>query len=119
MRPIVFAAAAALAVALAGCNASAPSPAAEAAAPSSGGSPYTPSGFALAKGSSCGATVARWREVVGNDVHIGYLTAGQGKGIDGEIGAADAQCKAGHDAQARSMIAASRARHGYPADSGG
>ncbi|MDE2018065.1 MAG: hypothetical protein KGI57_10190 [Hyphomicrobiales bacterium] len=106
------------ALALAGCDASAP-PASATAAPGTSGNPYTPSGFALAKGAGCTAVVARWREVQANDVHIGYLTAAQGKQFGAETDAADAACKAGQDAKARGMVAASRARHGYPADSGG
>jgi len=47
---------------------------------------------------------------------MGHVVKSVYNQIEKEIAEADAQCSAGHEAQARATIVASRKRHGYPAD---
>ena len=107
--PLVFAALVALA--LAACNAPAP----QAGPPPAPGSvAVTPSNFQLPEGSDCKAEIARYRAVQDNDLSMGHVAQSVYDQIKREIAAADAACSAGHDAEAKAMIAASEKRHGYP-----
>lgn len=112
-------AAAALALLLAGCNANAPQPSASFAPSVSSdrlaASGVSAPGFKLPDGTGCSGAVARWRALQDNDLHTGHVTQAVYDRIKGEIDAAEAACAAGHDAQAQSMVRASRLRHGYPA----
>ena len=74
----------------------------------------TPAGFRLPEGSGCAVSVARWRAIQDNDLKSGHVSAPVHKQIGGEIAQAEAACSAGRDAEAQSMIVASRKRHGYP-----
>jgi hypothetical protein len=111
MKP-AFAPALILAMALAGCNASAPQPVAS--APQVASTNITPPDFRLPTGTGCAGDVARWRALQDNDLRMGHVTQSVYGEIQHEIAAADAACQAGNDAQARSMVAASKHRHGYP-----
>ncbi len=107
--PLAFAASAA--IALGGCNAPAP----QASAPPAPGSvAVTPSNFLLPEGTDCKAEIARYRAIQDNDLSMGHVAQSVYNQIKREIAAADAACSAGHDAEAKSMIAASETRHGYP-----
>ncbi|MGE3247055.1 MAG: hypothetical protein AB7F96_05645 [Beijerinckiaceae bacterium] len=112
---------AATATALAGCNNSQPQPAAQQSAPppaarySSVPAGVTPSSFRMPEGSGCKGAVARWAAIQDNDLRSGHVTASVYKTIQGEIAQARAACDAGKDAQAQSIVRASRLRHGYPA----
>lgn len=95
----------------AGCNASSPPPAANvAAAPS----PATPASFKLPEGAGCSGDVARWRAIQENDRAIGHVNEKVYAQIQGEIAQAAAACQSGKDAEARALVRASKARHGYP-----
>ncbi len=102
-----FVLAAPLLLALAGCNSarSAPPPVA------GGGSPVV---AALPEGSGCSAVIARYRVVAKSDADTGNVNQSVYAQIDSEIRRAEAACAAGNDGEARSLIAASKARHGYP-----
>lgn len=98
-------------LALAGCNSPAPqAPAPQAAAPS----PVTPSSFKLPEGSGCSGDIARWQAIQDNDRATGHVGDSVYNQIRGEIAQASAACQAGKDAEARALVRASRARHGYP-----
>jgi hypothetical protein len=99
--------------ALAACNAPAP----QASAPPAPGSvAVTPPGFQLPQGDDCSAKIARYRAVQDNDLSMGHVAQSVYNQIRRDIAAAEGVCAAGHDAEAKAMIAASERRHGYPAD---
>jgi hypothetical protein len=102
---------------LAGCNTTSTSPpAASTPAPSAYATQsYTPQNFVLPGGSGCAADIARWQAIQNNDYASGNIGLPVYKQIKQEIAAASAACSAGRDAEASSMIASSRRRHGYPA----
>jgi hypothetical protein len=97
--------------ALAACNAPAP----QASAPPTPGSvAVTPAGFQLPEGTDCSAKIARYRAVQDNDLSMGHVVQSVYDQIKRETGAALKVCAAGRDAEAKSMVAASQRRHGYP-----
>lgn len=103
------------ATALAGCNTTTPQTAVTApSAPVSSAASTTPQGFKLPDGSGCSGDVARFRAVMDNDLATGHVAKGVHERVTGEINQAAAACQAGQDGQARSMIAATKARYGYP-----
>lgn len=108
----------AMPLALAACN-SASAPAAS-TAPSAGAyanlpAGVSPPGFRLPSGTGCQASVARWKAIQDNDLNTGHVSQSVYNQIAKDIGQASAACEAGRDAEAESLIRASRARHGYPA----
>jgi hypothetical protein len=102
------------ALSLAACDASAPAP--EAAAPAPATADVTPENFTMPTGEGCVGDVARYRAIMKNDLSMGHVAKSVYKQVEKEIDDADAQCAAGHEAQARATIVASRKRHGYPTD---
>ena len=112
MRSLLLTAFAALS--LAACDASAP--ALQAAAPAPATTDVTPDNFTMPSGEGCAGDVARYRAIMANDLSMGHVAKSVYNQIEKEIGEADAQCAAGHEAQARATIVASRKRHGYPSD---
>ena len=112
MRSLLLTALAALS--LAACDASAPAP--QAAAPAPATTDVTPDNFKMPNGEGCAGDVARYRAIMDNDLSMGHVAKSVYKQIEKEIAEADSQCAAGHEAQARATIVASRKRHGYPAD---
>jgi hypothetical protein len=108
LAPLAFAG-----FALAACNAPAP----QASAPPAPGSvAVTPPGFQLPEGAGCSAKIARYRAVQDNDLSMGHVVLSVYNQIKRDIAAAESVCAAGHDAEAKAMIAASERRHGYPTD---
>lgn len=108
LAPLAFAA-----LALADCNAPAPQ---ASAAPVAGSVAVTPSDFHLPEGGDCAAEIARYRAILRNDLSMGHVAQSVYNQIKRETDAAEGACSVGRDAQAKSMIAASKKRHGYPAD---
>lgn len=101
-RPIL---AFALLAALGACNAaSAPPPVVAAAAPLA----------VLPGGPGCGPAIARTQAVVDSDVATGNLNEPVGKRFRGDLGQASAACSAGRDGEAMRLLAAAKARYGYP-----
>jgi hypothetical protein len=99
--------------ALAACNAPAPlamSP------PGPGSVAVTPPGLHLPEGVDCSAKIARYRAVEDNDLSMGHVVPSVYNQIKRETDAASKVCAAGRDAEAKSMVAASERRHGYPTD---
>lgn len=97
------------ALALAGCN--------------SGGAPadlsanarnVAPGDLELPEGAGCSGAIARYGAIVGNDLSMGHVDPGVHDQIQRELRAAGEACSAGRDAQAMSLLRASKARHGYP-----
>ncbi len=97
--------------ALAGCNSSGPPAAPQ---PAAYRSPVTPSGFKLPEGAGCAGEIARYRAVMDNDKRTGHVGDKVYDVIGEEINGAEAACSAGNEAQAISLVRASKARHGYP-----
>jgi hypothetical protein len=112
MKSLLFTALAALS--LAACDASATAP--QAAAPAPATTEVTPDNFKMPGGEGCAGDIARYRAVMDNDLSMGHVVKSVYNQVEKEISEADAQCAAGHEAQARATIVASRKRHGYPAD---
>ncbi len=102
------------ALSLAACDASAPAP--QAAAPAPATTDVTPDNIKMPTAEGCAGDVARVRAIMDNHLSMGHVAKSVYNQIEKEIGEADAQCAAGHEAQARATIVASRKRHGYPAD---
>lgn len=75
---------------------------------------YTPRGFRLPAGGGCAGDIARWNAIQANDYASGNVGLGVYRAIQGEIAQATASCAAGHDAQARALVKASKRKHGYP-----
>ena len=98
--------------ALAACN----TPAPQASAPPPGSVAVTPPGFQLPEGADCSAKIARYRAVQDNDLSMGHVAQSVYNQIKRETDAASKVCAAGRDGEAKSMVAASEKRHGYPAD---
>jgi hypothetical protein len=94
-------------------QASAP-PTQASAPPTPGSVAVTPAGFQLPEGSDCSAKIARYRAVQDNDLSMGHVVQSVYNQIKGETDAASKVCAAGRDAEAKSMVAASQSRHGYP-----
>jgi hypothetical protein len=99
--------------ALAACNAPAPQASAPAAPGSIG---VTPAGFQLPEGMDCSAKIARYRAIQDNDLSMGHVAQSVYNQIKRDTDAASKACAAGRDAVARSMVATSQRRHGYPTD---
>ncbi len=76
--------------------------------------PFTPKTFKLPDGSGCAGDLARWQAVQANDYAGGNVGLKVYNQIQNEIDRAAALCAAGQDAAARKLVAASKARHGYP-----
>jgi hypothetical protein len=99
--------------ALAACNAPAP----QASAPPAPGSvAVPPPGFQLPQGADCSAKIARYRAVQDNDLSMGHVVQSVYNQVKRETDAASKVCASGRDAEAKSMVAASEKRHGYPTD---
>ena len=109
MRVPVLLAALALAPALAGCNElGGPAPATSVASTS-------PSGSALPPGAPCSGEINRFQSVVKDDLDTGNVEKRVYAQIQTDIGRATAACSAGRGGEAHSIIAGSKARHGYRA----
>ena len=108
VAPLAFAA-----VALAACNG--PTPQAS-PPPTPGSVTVTSSDFHLPEGEDCSAEIARYRAILRNDLSMGHVAQSVYNQFKRETNTAEADCSGGHDAQARSLILASKKRHGYPAD---
>lgn len=97
---------------LAACNQTAPP------APAADDQPVSrlgPPGFKLPDGAGCTGAVNKFRAQMDYDLKTGHTTKGVFDTVNKDIDAAAALCAAGNDGAARSAIAASRSRHGYPA----
>jgi hypothetical protein len=98
----------AVAVALAGCNqtsSSGPAPATAA----SGATPVS-----LPAGAACTPRLERFRAVIENENRVGQVNPSVYRQVNAELTRAEQACAAGRDADAESMLAATKARHGYP-----
>jgi len=109
--PILAASLLAVSLGLAACNAPAPQ---TSAPPAPGSVAVTPPGFQLPEGTDCSAKIARYRAVQDNDLSMGHVVQSVYDQIKRETDAASKVCAAGRDAEAKSMVAASQRRHGYP-----
>jgi hypothetical protein len=89
---------------------------AQQADPKPGSISVTPPGFQLPAGGSCSGEIARYRAIQQNDFAMGHVAQSVYSQIKNEIAGAERECSAGHDAQSRAMIIASKKRHGYPTD---
>jgi hypothetical protein len=74
----------------------------------------TPAGFKLPEGQGCSGDVARFRAVQDNDLQTGHVNQSVYNRIKSEIDQAASLCASGNDGGARSALAATKKRHGYP-----
>ena len=70
---------------------------------------------AMPAGAGCTARIGRFRTVIENENRIGQVSPSVYRQVDAEVSRAEAACAAGRDAEAERMLAATKARHGYPA----
>ena len=94
-----------LAVSLAGCNETGPGPVASA--------PDAYSAQKLPANAACTKVIDNYHGIVRSDLETGNLEQKVYDVIEHELEAAVSACQAGHDGQARSIVAASKERHGY------
>jgi hypothetical protein len=109
LRSLAFLAAAA--PLLAGCN-TASQPSALVAEPATNRSPYPH--VVMPEGSGCSAVIGRYDAVLKADVETGNVNKTVYDNIQGELSGARSACAAGRDGEARSLVSASKSRHGYP-----
>jgi hypothetical protein len=74
----------------------------------------TPSDFRLPEGAGCSGDIARWQAIQDNDLRMGHVNQSVYDQIQREIAQAAAACQTGRDREARALVHASKARHGYP-----
>lgn len=99
---------------LAACNAS-PQPAASASLQAADSTNETPPDYRLPQGAACTADINRYSTLIYSDNTTGMVSTSVFDEIKVEIAQAADVCRAGHDAEARTLVAASRHKHGYPA----
>lgn len=98
-----------LAAACTSTGSDAPAPAAV-SAPAAGGA-ITHEG---ASGSGpCGEQIDQYRHILDQDLEMGHLSKSVFVRVAPEVDKAAAACREGKDAQARAMLAATKARYGY------
>jgi hypothetical protein len=68
----------------------------------------------LPEGAICSDEITRYSTITTNDYNTGYLSPSIYDQITVEIAKAADACRAGQDAQARALVAASKHKHGYP-----
>ncbi|MCJ2080713.1 hypothetical protein [Methylobacterium sp. J-090] len=90
------------------CKPGPSAPAIVAAAPAAVVAPVLPAG------SGCGPTIARTQAVVDSDVATGNLNAPVGERFSGDLRRAAEACRAGQEREALGLLAAAKARYGYP-----
>ncbi|KMO43474.1 hypothetical protein VQ02_00205 [Methylobacterium variabile] len=96
-------------LALAACQSKPAAPPAAAIGPVAGLPAAVPPG-----GAGCGPAIARTQAVVDSDVATGNLNAPVGKRFSADLANASAACEAGRDGEALRLLAAAKARYGYP-----
>lgn len=99
---------------LAACNAS-PQPVASASLQAAGSANETSPDYNLPQGAACAAEIDRYSKLVYGDNTTGMVDTSVFEQIKVEIAKAADACRAGQDAQARALLAASKHKHGYPA----
>ncbi|KQP85973.1 hypothetical protein ASF60_21485 [Methylobacterium sp. Leaf113] len=68
----------------------------------------------LPQGSGCGPAIARTQAVVDSDVATGNLNAPVGERFSTDLRNAATACQGGRDREALGLLAAAKARYGYP-----
>lgn len=99
------------ALALAGCNeinGAGPGPETSAAG-------VVPTQYRLPPGAPCSGEISRYQAVVASDLQTGNVEQKVYDQIQRELARASAACSAGHGGEAHSIVASSKARHGYRA----
>ena len=97
------------AVALAGCNANG-----EMAGPTAT-APIVVSSFHLPDGAACTGEINKYESVVKSDLDTGNVEQKVYDQIQHELARAASACSAGKGGEAHSIVASSKARHGYRA----
>jgi hypothetical protein len=62
---------------------------------------------------ACGADISAYRRIMKQDIDMGHVGKSVYDQIMNDLNVAAGACRAGRDAEARSMVAATKARHGY------
>lgn len=68
----------------------------------------------LPQGTGCGPAIARTQAVVDSDVATGNLNAPVGERFGADLRNAAAACQGGREREALGLLAAAKARYGYP-----
>ncbi len=79
--------------------------------------PMTQAGAAtqMPGGAGCTGQIGRFRTVIENENRVGQVSPSVYSRLDADVSRAEAACAAGRDAEAQRMLAATKARYGYPA----
>jgi hypothetical protein len=62
---------------------------------------------------ACGADISAFRRIMKQDIDMGHVGKTVYDQITNDLEVAAGACRAGRDGEARSMVAATKARHGY------
>ncbi|WP_128563559.1 hypothetical protein [Methylobacterium crusticola] len=73
-----------------------------------------PAAIAAPGTGGCGPAVARTQAIVDSDVATGNLNAPVGRRFSADLARASAACAAGRDGEGLGLLAAAKARYGYP-----
>lgn len=93
------------AAAVSGCQSKVREPVVAAGAP--------PAPPVLPTGTGCGPEIARTKAIVDSDLASGNLNQPVADRFHADLNRAAAACGAGHEAEARGLLAAAKARYGY------
>jgi hypothetical protein len=74
----------------------------------------SPAVAAAPQGSGCGLAIARTQTVVESDVATGNLAKPVGDRFGADLARAAGACSAGREREALGLLAAAKARYGYP-----
>jgi hypothetical protein len=92
---------------LAACNETSGGPGPVASAPSG------PVALRLPPGANCSALIKNYQDVLQHDLETGNVAQSVYDAIQHELVSASRACEAGQEGEARSIVAASKERHGY------
>ncbi|NDA48155.1 MAG: hypothetical protein EBY21_12975 [Alphaproteobacteria bacterium] len=105
-------------IALGGCNTTSQEPQISApmqpSAMAAANATVMSSNLRLSGGSDCASVVSDWQAIQDNDLRMGHVHPSVYALISKDIAMASTACSSGRDAEARALVQASRARHGYP-----
>lgn len=85
-----------------------------ASAPTAAPAVATPAVASLPQGSGCGPAIARTQAVVDSDVATGNLNTPVGERFSADLRNAARACQGGREREALGLLAAAKARYGYP-----
>lgn len=77
--------------------------------------PIGPTAYKLPPGAGCTGEINKYQEVLKQDLDTGNVAQSVYDAIQRDLTRAASACEAGRESEARSIIAATKAKHGYKA----